>query len=119
MGVPSLTDPWATRRNTISSVDTVGDSSAPRTQSNRSTLAKSANRGTTTSISSSAVRTTSRVVPMAAAASFSRASRCRAQYCSVLSMAARAVPRRSPEGSRTGHISVTQACSRFRAGAPV
>lgn len=46
---------------------------------------------------------------MPVAASFSRASRRRAQYCSLLSKAARATAVGSPEASRSGHISMLQA----------
>lgn len=108
-GVPSVAEPWATRRIMTSASGITGRSSAPRTQSSRSTLAKSAYRGTRSSMSSSAVRITSRVVPMEAAASFSSARRWRAQYCSVLSNAASPTAYTSPEGSRSGHISVVQA----------
>ncbi len=55
---------------------------------------------------------------MPAAASFSRASRCWARYCSVLSNAARPTPFTSPESPLRGHISMLQECSRFSAGAP-
>lgn len=65
------------------------------------------------------MRTTSRVVPMAVAASFSSASRLRARCWSVLSKAAMAVPTMSPEVSRTGHTSMFQACARDPEGVRV
>ncbi len=55
---------------------------------------------------------------MAAAASFRTASRCRAQCCSVLSNAATATAVTSPDGSRTGHISMVRASSRAAAPGP-
>jgi hypothetical protein len=56
---------------------------------------------------------------MAVAASFSMASRCRAQCCSLLSSAASATPSSRPVVSLSGHISVLQACSRIPEGARV
>ncbi|CAL9359163.1 hypothetical protein SUDANB176_00638 [Streptomyces sp. enrichment culture] len=86
-GAPSAAERCATRRSRAPSTGRAGGSSAPRTQSSRSTAAKSANPGAMSSTSSPAVRTTSRVVPIRAAASFSSASRSRARRCSLLSAA--------------------------------
>ncbi|WP_322973290.1 hypothetical protein [Actinacidiphila soli] len=119
-GVPSVGERWVTLRiTTAPSTGPAVGSSPSTTDSSRSTLAKSANLGTTVTASSWTVRVTSSVVPMAAAASLSSAIRCRAQCCSLLSKAASATARTRPEGSRTGHISVFQACSRVPDGARV
>lgn len=117
--LPSTTERWATRRSSVALPGAAGGSCAPRTQSSRSTVAKSAYCGTRSSISSSAVRTTSSVVPMRVAASLSRARRRRAQYCSLLSKAARATAVGVPAPSRSGHISMLRACAPGTAEAAV
>ncbi len=69
------------------------------------------------SASSWAVRVSSRVLPMAALASLSRVSRCRAQYRSLMSSDALSRPLTWPAGSRTGDRVIAQARSRGSPGA--
>ena len=95
-----------------------GSGSSPRTtDSSRSTVAKSANPVTATSASSSAVRVTSRVLPMRRLASLSTARRRRAQYCSVVSITSADNPCTAPLPSFNGERNIDQRVSRVSPGA--
>jgi hypothetical protein len=87
-----------------------GSGSSPSaTDSSRSTVTKSAKPVTATSASSSAVRVTSRVLPMRRLASLRTARRRRAQYCSVVSKTAADMPRTAPLSSFSGERNIDQA----------
>ncbi len=84
-GHPGSTDCCPARRIRDLPVTGCAGSSPRRTDSSRSTTTKSARRGTATSARSWVIRMTSRLLPIRALASLSRASRCCARQRSVTS----------------------------------